>query len=106
MQIKRDDFYSNKLGFSTEWSDKKKMAMLSAGTFKIFIHPKKSKAKSKGIDFHLHLLVDNADAFFERLKKKKIRLPKSPKTTSWGYRTFHVKDPNGIEWEFYHQEKK
>ncbi len=100
------EFYSEKLGLSTEWSDKKKMAMLKAGDFNIFIHPKKSKGKFKTGDLHLHLLVDDVDSYFKKLKAKKVRLPKAPKSTSWGYRTFHAKDPNGIEWEFYHPEKK
>jgi uncharacterized glyoxalase superfamily protein PhnB len=94
-------FYVDGLGFSVDWSDHKKMAMLKSNDFDLLIHPAKGKKFDGESAFHLHLEVDDVDGFHEKLKKAKIKVPKAPKTMSWGMRSFHAKDPNGIEWEFY-----
>jgi uncharacterized glyoxalase superfamily protein PhnB len=94
-------FYTEALGFSLEWSDGKNMAMLKLRGLRLLIHPTKRKPPQRESPLHLHLEVVDVDGFHERLKGAGIKVPGSPKTMSWGHRTFRTYDPNGVEWEFY-----
>ena len=95
------EFYTEALGFSVEWSEGKKMAMLKLRGLRLLIHPAKLKPRRGESPLHLHLEVDDVDGFHARLKGAGIKVPGSPKTMNWGHRTFRTYDPNGIEWEFY-----
>jgi uncharacterized glyoxalase superfamily protein PhnB len=39
--------------------------------------------------------VDNVDAEYERLCALGIEIKEAPQDLSWGYRFFHIKDPDG-----------
>jgi transcriptional regulator with XRE-family HTH domain len=41
------------------------------------------------------ILVDNADAEYERIKNIGVEIAEPPKNVPWGYRFFHLKDPDG-----------
>jgi len=41
------------------------------------------------------VLVDNADAEYERIKGMGVEISEPPKNVPWGYRFFHLKDPDG-----------
>lgn len=39
--------------------------------------------------------VDNVDAEYERLSASGIEIKEAPRNLPWGYRFFHIKDPDG-----------
>ena len=51
------------------------------------------RVSSKG--FHLELVVDDVDAWHERLKEQGATVTSSPKDQPWGTRDFYLKDPDG-----------
>ena len=43
----------------------------------------------------IEILVDSADAEYERIKGMGVEISEPPKNVPWGYRFFHLKDPDG-----------
>ena len=93
-------FYTEKLGFATEFNYEDFYVGLSAGGNTI--HLKRVDEKDPSIPFvedggHLHLYfeVDGVSAFADRLKAKGVKLAKDVHETDWNTREFIVLDDQG-----------
>ncbi len=53
--------------------------------------------------FTLQVMVDDADAEYERLKKLNVHFVSAPKTHPWGARSFQFFDPDGNLITFAHR---
>ena len=93
------DFYVNKLGFALE-EGTEHASMLRAGDFRLLVHMEGPPAAPPDLAFHLHLWVDDIDADYRQLLERGVAVLEAPQDRPWGLRTFHVKDPNGYDWEF------
>ena len=93
------DFYVGKLGFTVE-ERSERSSMLRAGDFRLLVHVGGPPAAPPDLAMHLHLAVDDVDAYHRQLVEGGLDVPEAPEDRPWGLRTFHVKDPNGYEWEF------
>ncbi|MCH7717987.1 MAG: VOC family protein [Chloroflexi bacterium] len=93
------DFYVSKLGFVAE-EQSERASMLRAGDFRLLVHVDGPPAAPPGLAMHLHLSVDDVDAYHRLLVERGVEVPEAPQDRPWGLRTFHVNDPNGYEWEF------
>ena len=93
------DFYVEKLGF--EVGDRTpRSSMLHAGTFSLLVHVDGPPSAPADLAMHLHLNVDDVDAYYRQLVERGVDAPEPPQDRPWGLRTFHIHDPNGYEWEF------
>ena len=93
------DFYVNKLGFAVE-ERSERASMLRAGDFRLLVHVDGPPAAPPDLAMHIHLWVDDVDGYHRQLVERGVAVPEAPQDRPWGLRTFHVKDPNGYEWEF------
>ena len=93
------DFYVNKLGFGVE-ERTERASMLRAGGFRLLVHRDGPPAAPPDLALHLHLWVDDVDAYYRQLIERGVEVPDSPQNRPWGLRTFHIRDPSGYEWEF------
>ncbi len=92
-------FYISKLGFAVE-EQTERMTMLRAGDFRLLVHVGGPESAPPELAMHLHLWVDDIDEFYQGLVEAGLDLGEAPEDRRWGLRTFHVRDPNGYEWEF------
>ena len=92
-------FYVDKLGFAVE-ERSERATMLRAGDFRLLVHVGGPPAAPRDPGMHLHLWVDDVDAFHVALVGRGVPVEEGPQDRPWGLRTFHVADPNGYEWEF------
>ncbi|MCH8025331.1 MAG: VOC family protein [Chloroflexi bacterium] len=93
------DFYVGKLGFTVE-ERTERASMLRAGDFRLLVHIGGPPAAPPDLAMHHHLWVDDVDAFHRQIVERGADVAETPQDRPWGLRTFHVKDPNGYEWEF------
>ena len=93
------DFYAGKLGFTVE-ERTERATMLRAGDFRLLVHVGGPPAAPPDLAMHMHLWVDDVDAYHRQLVERGVDVAEAPQNRPWGLRTFHVKDPNGYEWEF------
>ncbi len=93
------DFYVEKLGFQVN-ERTARSSMLSAGTFRLLVHVDGPPSAPADLAMHLHLDVDDVDAYYRELLDRGVEAPEPPQDRPWGLRTFHIHDPNGYEWEF------
>ena len=99
------DFY-HKLGFDVQESADG--ARIKMGDFTLaFIDEKTTPIQNesgrtpKGLGIYTYVEVDDADQYFELVKKNGIASRTEPKTWPWGKREFVVKDPDGYKIVFY-----
>lgn len=93
------DFYVTTFGLAVE-ERTERAALLKAGDFRLLVHVGGPPAAPSGLAMHLHLRVDDIDGYYRQLLELGVEVPDEPQDRPWGLRTFHVKDPNGYEWEF------
>ena len=93
------DFYVSKLGFNLE-EQSERASMLRAGDFRLLVHVGGPPAAPPDLAMHLHLWVDDVDAYHQQLIERGVEVGEAPQDRPWGLRTFHVQDPNGYDWEF------
>ncbi len=100
-------FYVDVLGFEagTRYA---RSQMLQAGDFRLLLHISDSgqadedgeHAAGEESSLHLHLAVDDIDAFHEQVCAQGASPEGAPETKPWGLRSFEVRDPFGHVWEF------
>jgi len=92
------EFYTEKLGFkmfanfSPEY-----VAVLTPNRLQIGFYPSKGKARlqtTKEKPAAIEFDVDNADTWYQRLRKRGVRFDGRPKT-EWGEREARFRDPDG-----------
>ena len=93
------DFYVGKLGFGVHERTPRSV-MLSAGTFRLLVHVDSPASAPADLAMHLHLDVDDVDAYHRQLVERGVEAPEPPQDRPGGVCTFHIHDPNGYEWEF------
>ncbi len=98
------DFYVSKLGFTVE-EQSERATMLQAGNFRLLVHIGGPPSAPRDLAMHLHLWVDGVDGMHKQLREAGVDVD-TPEDRPWGLRTFHVKDPNGYEWELVEEMKK
>ncbi len=92
------DFYVEQLGFEAE-TRYARSQLLRAGDFRLLLHVGGSPEREEG-DLHLHLLVDDVDAFHNEVLGSGASPEGPPETKPWGLRSFELRDPSGYLWEF------
>ena len=93
------DFYVDVLGFEPETrSDRARM--LRAGEFRLLLHVGGSTPDKQNLHLHLHLAVDDVDAFHREVSARGVKSEAPPETKPWGLRSFELRDPSGYVWEF------
>ena len=92
------DFYVEKLGFEAE-TRYVRSQLLRAGDFRLLLHVGGSPGGEEAA-LHLHLAVDDVDAFHEQLCATGEAPEGPPETKPWGLRSFELRDPSGYLWEF------
>lgn len=101
------DFYRTALGANTDdsrggpdrieiWFGEKDRGNLDDRTVYIVVNrdrglAPRSQAACKGFEFH----VSNARAEYERLLASGLAIESPPRDLPWGYRYFHIQDPDG-----------
>lgn len=55
-----------------------------------------------GDGFVLSVPTQNADAHFERLRDKGVKIASEPSDKPWGWRSYALRDPNGLWLDFFH----
>ncbi len=91
------DFYVDVLGFEPETrSDRARM--LRAGEFRLLLHVGGSTPDKQNL--HVHLAVDDVDAFHREVSARGATPEALPETKPWGLRSFELRDPSGYLWEF------
>lgn len=96
-------FYSD-IGFELKWSDAE-LAYFAVGNSSFLLQ--NFYRQEHADNFMMHLLVEDADAWWARIKfnnleeKYSIRLSE-PEDREWGLRDFTLIDPTGILWRIGH----
>lgn len=98
------DFYVSKLGFTAE-EQSERATMLQAGDFRLLVHVGGPPSAPPDLAMHHHLWVDGVDEMYKQLHDAGVDVD-APEDRPWGLRTFHVKDPNGYEWELVEEIKE
>ncbi|MDE2670308.1 MAG: VOC family protein [Chloroflexota bacterium] len=91
------DFYVDVLGFEAETRSARSQ-MLRAGEFRLLLHVGGSTPDEQNL--HLHLAVDDVDAFHREVSARGAAPEAPPETKPWGLRSFEIRDPSGYLWEF------
>lgn len=92
-------FY-NDIGFSTVWNDSQ-LALLDYNGFRFLLQ--NFYLKDLAENFVMHLLVNNADHWWQKInevihnKEYNMHLT-SPENREWGVRDFVFLDPSGVMW--------
>ncbi|MEM9805117.1 MAG: VOC family protein [Cyanobacteria bacterium P01_D01_bin.56] len=93
------DFYVD-IGFELKWADSD-LAYFAAGNSSFLLQ--NFYVKEHADNFMMHLLVESADDWWERIKERKIdeRYDVSlgePEDREWKIRDFTLIDPTGVLW--------
>jgi len=91
------DFYVRILGFEPE-TRSARARMLRVGEFRLLLHVGGSTPDEQNL--HLHLAVDDVDAFHREVCARGATPEAPPATKPWGLRSFELRDPSGYLWEF------
>lgn len=91
------DFYVDALGFEPE-TRSARARMLRAGEFRLLLHVGGTTPDEQNL--HLHLAVDDVDAFHREVSARGAAPEGPPETKPWGLRSFELRDPSGYLWEF------
>lgn len=91
------DFYVDVLGFEPE-TRSARARMLRAGEFRLLLHIGGSTPDEQNL--HLHLAVNDVDAFHREVSARGAAPEGPPETKPWGLRSFELRDPSGYLWEF------
>ena len=86
------------LGFTQEWANTE-LAYFTHGTACFFL--RNGSPPGLAENFLMHLLVDDADAWYEQARMACADFgltPEAPANRPWGTRDFLVPDPSGVHW--------
>ncbi len=92
-------FYVDTLGFAVE-TRYARSQLLRVGDFRLVLHVGGTAAAAETAALHLHLAVDDVDAFHELVRARGATPEGVPETKPWGLRSFELRDPSGHLWEF------
>jgi uncharacterized glyoxalase superfamily protein PhnB len=89
------------LGFTMLWGDEQ-LAAFQVGEFRFLLQ--NLYVKEWAGNFMMHLMVKDADAWWEHIQDKKIAekypdiMAKPPTLQPWGLRVLYLSDPSGVLW--------
>lgn len=92
---KSKEFYVRKLGLKKISADADYVSVRTPNNVYIGLHGGHNKASRKPWGTELYFQVGDADAWYERLRKKGVRFTQRPKNMPWGSRLAFLKDPDG-----------
>lgn len=92
-------FYAD-LGFVENWQNDQ-VAEFQAGDFRFLLQ--NFRAAGLAENFMMHLLVDDADAWWRRISDADLKakfgvMAKPPAMQPWGLRVLYLSDPSGVLW--------
>lgn len=93
-------FYRD-LGFTEKWGNEQ-VAEMELGGFRFLLQ--NFYVKEQAENFMMHLLVENADRWWEHIEEKKLvqkyrlGMARSPALQPWGLRVLYLADPTGVLW--------
>lgn len=92
-------FYAD-LGFVENWQTDQ-VAEFQAGSFRFLLQ--NFRAAGLAENFMMHLLVDDADAWWRRISEADLKakygvMAKPPAMQPWGLRVLYLSDPSGVLW--------
>ncbi|HZZ42416.1 MAG TPA: VOC family protein [Tepidisphaeraceae bacterium] len=90
-------FYCDVLGFTVAFTngDPVSFAVVDQGDAQLHLSVQPAKAGSS----HAHLMVDDVDGVYERLRQAAVVVRQPPKVQPWGLRDLVVADPDGNTFE-------
>ncbi len=95
-------FYTNKLDFSIIRMDKENTfgALYFYNSF-FMIKEVKNLPEPRGVGVMLRFIMQHGlEEYYEKLKKRKIRIIKPLKQMSYGLKRFYIEDPDGYQLKF------
>lgn len=92
------EFYRDALGFNVLFTNGEPVlfAVIAQGGAELHLIVEPSKAGS----CHAHIMVDNVDELYAKLKQANVAVQQSPKVQEWGLKDIVVADPDGSTFEF------
>ena len=93
-------FYAD-LGFTEKWHNDQ-VAEFEVGGFRFLLQ--NFHAEGHAANFMMHLLVENADDWWQRISKAGLKekyqlyMAKPPAIQPWGLRVLYISDPSGVLW--------
>ena len=97
------------LGFTEKWGNDQ-AAELQLGGFRFLLQ--NFYVKEHAENFMMHLMVENADDWWERVQslglkeKYSLYMAKPPALQPWGLRVLYLTDPTGVLWHIADRPKK
>jgi catechol 2,3-dioxygenase-like lactoylglutathione lyase family enzyme len=90
-------FYRDVLGFEVQFTngDPVSFAVMKQGGAELHLSIQPGKAGS----LHAHLMIDDLDSVYERLRQAGAAVRQPPKVQPWGLRDVVVADPDGNTFE-------
>lgn len=96
------DYYEKAFGFKPQWIWEERFGSVYGGqAFEIHL----DKTDSQFTSHTCYINVDDADAYFEKVKSAGVKVVEEIKSTPWGMREFTVEEINGHRFRFGHGEK-
>jgi catechol 2,3-dioxygenase-like lactoylglutathione lyase family enzyme len=91
------EFYVKKLGFKLKTDAGEFVSVLTPNKIAIGLHEPHEGHIHKVVpcSFQLEFVVDDVDAWYSRLKKKRVKFTQKPKNMPWKEREAELKDPDG-----------
>jgi hypothetical protein len=89
------------LGFTMIWGDNE-LSAFQVGAFRFLLQ--NYYVKEWAGNFMMHLMVNDADAWWQHIQDKKIAekypgiMAKPPTLQPWGLRVLYLSDPSGVLW--------
>ena len=77
------DFYVSKLGFAAE-EQSERATMLRAGDFQLLVHVGGPPAAPPNLGMHLHLWVNDVDAYHDQLVERGVQVPGAANVSGQG----------------------
>lgn len=92
------EFYRDALGFEVQFTNGEPVlfAVIAQGSAELHLIVDPSKAGS----CHAHIMVDDVDKLYAKLKKSNVTVQQTPKVQEWGLKDIIVADPDGSTFEF------
>ncbi len=102
--FERSKSFYRELGFTLAW-DSAELACLHAGATSFLLQ--NFYAKELAENFMMHLLVENADSWWQQVEAAQLAArygvhTAPPEDRSWGMRDFTLEDPSGVLWRIGH----
>ena len=98
-------FYSNKMGFNTDWVHEDHLAGISKDDARIFLRTKTEQENEQGYSVLIWLNMNSTsevDQLYEEWKRNGVTITDDLETKPWNLREFTVQDPDGNKFRVFH----